>query len=76
MQAYKLHFIDRWTGSIRSYVGLEAASDDEACDQASAFLGGDIVELWCASRLVHRFPSLADDVYPLGNQHEQPEDPD
>ena len=32
MQAYKLHFIDRWTGSIRSYVGFEAATDEEACD--------------------------------------------
>jgi len=73
MQAYKLHFIDRWTGSIRSFVGFEAATDEEACDHAAAFLGADVVELWCGSRLVHRFPSLADDIYPLGNQHELPE---
>src|SRR4051812_816201 len=57
IQAYKLHFIDRWTGSIRSFVGFEAASDEEASDHAAAFLGADIVELWCGSRLVHRFPS-------------------
>jgi hypothetical protein len=73
MQAYKLHFLDRWTGSIRSYVGFEADGDREACDHAAAFLGADVVELWCDARLVHRFPSLADDIYPLGSQHELPE---
>jgi hypothetical protein len=74
MQAYKLHFIDRWTGSIRSFVGFEAVTDEQACDHASAFLGADIVELWCGARMVHRFPSLADDIYPLGNQRELPEE--
>jgi hypothetical protein len=75
MQAYKLHFIDRWTGSILSFVDFEAASDAEACDHAAAFLGADVVELWCGARLVHRFPSMADDIYPLGSQHERPENP-
>jgi hypothetical protein len=73
MRAYKLHFIDRWTGSIRSYVDFEADTDEEASDHAAAFLGADVVELWCGQRMVHRFPSQADDVYPLGNQHELPE---
>jgi hypothetical protein len=75
MQAYKLHFIDRWTGSIRSLVDFEAAADEEASDHAAAFLGADVVELWCGGRLVHRFPSLADDIYPLDNQHELPDGP-
>jgi hypothetical protein len=74
MRSYKLHFIDRWTGSIRSFVDFEAAGDQEAKDHAATVLGADVVELWSGQRLVHRFPSLADDIYPLGSQHEAPED--
>ena len=72
MQAYKLHFIDRWTGSVRSFLSFEAASDDEACNHAAGFFGGDIVELWCGQRMIRRFPSLSDDLYPLSSQHELP----
>lgn len=75
LQAYKLHFIDRWTGSIRSYLDFEASSDEDACQHAMGFQGSDLVELWCGQRLVHRFPSLSDDIYPLSNQHGSPEDP-
>jgi hypothetical protein len=72
-QSYQIHFIDRWTGSIRSYLDFTAASDEEACDHAAGLQGADIVELWCGQRLVHRFPSQSDDIYPLSNQHERPD---
>ena len=75
VQAYKLHFIDRWAGSIRSYLDFEASSDEEACEHATSFQGADIVELWRGQRLVRRFPSLSDDIYPLGSQHELPDGP-
>jgi hypothetical protein len=72
MQTYRLHFIDRWTGSLRSFVDFFAPADDAARQHAASVMGADTVELWRDQAIIHRFPSLSDDVYPLSNQHERP----
>ena len=52
---YRLYTLDRYRGTIRTGVDLQAVDDDDALAQGTAVhSNGESFEIWCGQRLVYR----------------------
>ena len=57
MLYYRLYFMNN-AGRIIGFEELEAPADEAALDLARAHEGGQLMELWCQDRKVHRFEAI------------------
>ena len=55
MPYYRLYFLDRFTGHIRTAENLYAADDGDAAEQVRERDLAEPLELWCGGRKVARF---------------------
>ena len=57
---YRLYVLSAPEGRFVGFEEIEAADDAEAIGRAETFMGDRPLELWCGTRRVRSFPSLAE----------------
>ena len=53
MDHYRLYFRNGPDGRMVDVRDIMADNDEDACEQANAFVGERAMELWCGKRRVH-----------------------
>ena len=57
MAYYRLYLMDGSGAHVRSFVEIDAETEDDASSRAEAHAGPVSMELWCGRKMVRRWPA-------------------